>query len=616
MRWYPDSWRNRLLRMTTPVSRAENPGFQQKWHAEAENDLRIAQSVALVRHMPTVILSNGLGILLAAIAMLDQHSWSELAPMLIGMAYLLAPVAVSWWRLRRHAKPITVSPNHLRRQIGYSAVLGGFWALCLLFYLGENDASTDVLNLLCIGAAALGLGASATLFVLPMAALAYSLPLMTATLFISVAAQDAAAPVRTVLVCLICFGTLWTLLNNWLNFREVVHLIHEKSRLLHEAEVTRLAEEEFVENLNHEMRNALTSIIGYFDVAANPALRPHEHQELIEHARETGGLLQVLLSDLLDVGRLNAGRTRLALSPFSFRHLVRTSVLSASSAINGRDLVVRHNVNASVPEVLIGDAPRLQQILLNLIGNAIKVMDSGTITVEARYRGNFNPLLEIVVRDDGPGIPRERQKSLFNRFARVSATPSPAGATPGGWGLGLSICSALVELMRGDIRVSSEPGHGAVFTIRLPLHEERRRLPREEPAPADTTPKPVLNLSTLEVLVVDDTAANRLILRKMLQALGCKVEVASSGAEAVAMCTARRFDVIFMDLELGAMDGLTATRLIRALPGEAGTMAIVAITGFASMERAAAIQEAGMNDHVLKPVRLDTMAAVLQKWAR
>lgn len=615
MRWYPPSWRERLLRMRSNRPMGD-PDFHQKWHAEAENDLRIAQSVALVRHMPMVILSNGLGMLLAAFALLQHHPWSQLTPMLVGMVYLLAPVAVSWWRLRRRARPMSVSPTHLRRQIGYSAVLGGFWAICLLFYLTGNDGGSGVVNMLCIGAAALTLGASATLFVLPLAALAYSVPLLAATLFISLSPQDNDAVVRTALVCLICIGTLWTLGNNWLNFREVVRLIHEKSRLLHEAEATRLAEEEFVENLNHEMRNALTSIIGYFEVAANPALMPHEHRELIEHARETGGLLQVLLSDLLDVGRLNAGRTRLALSPFSFRHLVRTSVLSASSAINGRDLVVRHTVDASVPEVLIGDATRLQQILLNLIGNAIKVMDSGTISVQARYRGNFNPLLEIIVRDDGPGISRERQKSLFNRFARVSAVPSSTGPTVGGWGLGLSICSALVELMRGDIRVSSEPGHGATFTIRLPLHEERRRLPREETPQPSVTPRPALNFSTLEVLVVDDTAANRLILRKMLQALGCKVEVAGTGAEAVAMCTAKRFDMVFMDLELGAMDGLTATRLIRALPASGGTMAIVAITGFASMERVASIQDAGMNDHVLKPVRLDTVAAVLQKWAR
>ncbi|MCZ2498647.1 response regulator [Xylophilus sp. Kf1] len=615
MRWYPESWRQRLLQMTAPSRPTDHPDFHQKWHAEAENDLRIAQSVALVRHMPMIILSNGFGMLLAAFALVDHHGWTQLVPMLVGMAYLLAPVAISWWRLRRRGRPISVSPNHLRRQIAYSAVLGGFWSVCLLYYLGENDVSSGALNLLCIGAAAMTLGASATLFVLPLAALAYSLPLLGATLVISVALRDDDMLVRTGSVCLICVATLWTLWNNWLNFREVVRLIHEKSRLLHEAEATRMAEEEFVENLNHEMRNALTSIIGYFEVASNPALLPHEHQELIEHARETGGLLQVLLSDLLDVGRLNAGRTRLALSPFSFRHLVRTSVLSASSAINGRNLVVRHTVDPSVPEVLIGDATRLQQILLNLIGNAIKVMDSGSITVQARYRGNFNPLLEIVVRDDGPGIPRERQKSLFNRFARVSAVPSSTGPTVGGWGLGLSICSALVELMRGDIRVQSEPGHGAAFTIRLPLHEERRRLPREDFAHPSIAPKAALNFSTLAVLVVDDTAANRLILRKMLQALGCKVEVASSGAEAVALCSARRFDMVFMDLELGAMDGLTATRLIRALPGHGGSMAIVAITGFASMDRVASIQEAGMNDHVLKPVRLDTVTAVLQKWA-
>jgi signal transduction histidine kinase/CheY-like chemotaxis protein len=592
------------------------PAFDEKWRAEANNNLRIAQSVALVRHLPVVILGNGIGMLFGAFALRENHSWADLAPLLIGMIYLLLPMATSWRRLRLQRRPESVSVNHLRRQIAYSGVLGCYWAVGLLYYVPSEHAGSFSASVLCLGAAALTLGASATLFVLPLAALAYSLPLLAAALYTSLSSHHASSTLLAGLVTLMGCATLGTLWGNWFNFREVVHLIHEKSRLLHEAEAVRRAEEEFVENLNHEMRNALTSIIGYFDVATNPALMPHEHRELIEHARETGGLLQVLLSDLLDVGRLNAGRTRLALGPFSLRHLVRTSVTSASSAINGRDIEVRHAIDESVPQVLIGDASRLQQILLNLIGNSLKAMEKGTVVVQVRYRGNLNPLLEITVSDDGPGIPRERQKSLFNRFSRVSEVPSSTGSTVGGWGLGLSICSALVELMRGDIRVHSEPGHGAAFTIRLPLHEDRRRMPREAPpARPATTPKSPLDFNNLEVLVVDDTAANRLILRKMLQALGCKVEVASDGAEAVELCTGKRFDMVFMDIELGAMDGLTATRLIRALPGEGGTMAIVAVTGFASMERVASIQDAGMNDHVLKPVRLDTVAAVLQKWA-
>lgn len=592
----------------------DEPPTGQDWRSEATNDLRVAQSVALVRHMPIVIIGNGLGMLCAAFALHSRRSWHELMPMLIGMAYLLAPLCLSWWRLRGRGRPVQVSVNHLHRQVAYSGVLGCFWAACMVYYFsGSHFSATSFLSL---GGAFLALGASATLYVLPLAALAYAVPVLCAAFYVSLCAKNPDAPLLIALLLLMGTATLWILWGNWANFREVVRLIHEKSLLLHEAEGVRRAEEEFVENLNHEMRNALTSVIGYFDVAANPELSPQEHRELIEHARETGGLLQVLLSDLLDVGRLNAGRTRLALAPFSFRHLVRTSVISASAAINGRHLSVRTNIDNSVPEVLIGDAARLQQILLNLIGNALKVMDSGTVMIQARYRGTFNPLLEITVNDDGPGIPRERQKSLFNRFSRVSEIPSSTGQTVGGWGLGLSICAALVELMRGDIRVTSDLGRGTSFTIRLPLHEERRRLPRDEPAVPTLEPREPVNYSTLEVLVVDDTAANRLILRKMLQALGCKVEVASDGAEAVAMCAEKRFNLVFMDLELGEMDGLAATRLIRALPGGVGAMPIVAITGFASMERVAAIQEVGMNDHVLKPVRLDTVASVVKKWAR
>jgi len=598
----------RLLRLS------REPDFEEEWQAEADNDLRVAQSVALVRHLPMVVFGNGLGMLFGALTLHNRVAGYDLIPMLLGMSYLLAPVAISWWRLRRRARPTTVSVTHLQRHIAYSGVLGCFWAASMVYYL--PDADFIALTTLTLGACFLALSASATLYVLPAAALAYAGPVLGAALYTAARAQAQDAPELLAVVGLMTCATLWILWTNWSNFREVVRLIQEKSRLLHEAEAVRLAEEEFVENLNHEMRNALTSVIGYFDVASNPDLSPQEHSELIEHARETGGLLQVLLSDLLDVGRLNAGRTRLTLAPFSFRHLVRTSVIAASRAINGRDLHVRTNIENSVPEVLIGDAPRLQQILLNLVGNALKAMDHGTVVVQARYRGHLKPLLEIVVSDDGPGIPKERQRTLFTRFSRVSEVPSSTGPTVGGWGLGLSICAALVELMRGDIRVNSEPGRGAAFTIRLPLHEERRQLPRDLPAQAAAKPRQDVNFYALQVLVVDDTAANRLILRKMLQALGCQVEVAGDGPEAVRLCTERRFNLVFMDLELGEMDGLEATRLIRALPGGIGTMAIIAVTGFASMERVAAIQDVGMNDHVLKPVRLDTVASVVKKWAR
>ena len=594
-------------------TRAQAP-TDNTWRTEADNDLRVAQSVALVRHMPVVVVGNGVGMLIGALALHGHWPWTALAPMLFGMAYLLMPVTLNWWRLRSRGRPATVSAGYLRRQIAYSAAMGCFWAGSIVYYLPGADFG--VTSFVVLGAGFLALGACATLHVLPQAALAYAMPVLVAALYCSMRASGGDSGLLVALVALMGGSTVWILWGNWSNFREVVRLIQDKSILLQQAESVRRSEEEFVENLNHEMRNALTSVIGYFDVASNPELSRQEHRELIEHARETGGLLQVLLSDLLDVGRLNAGRTRLQLAPFSLRQLVRTSVISASSTINGRDLHVRTDVDVSVPEVLIGDAARLQQILLNLIGNALKAMDTGTVMVQACYRGSFNPLLEITVSDDGPGIPVERQKSLFNRFSRVSDVPSSTGSTIGGWGLGLSICAALVELMRGDIKVASEPGNGAAFTLRLQLNEERRRLPRSERAAATVAPPKSVDYSALEVLVVDDTAANRLILRKMLQALGCRVEVAGDGGDAVRLCTEKRFNLVFMDLELGEMDGLTATRLIRALPGTHGQMAIVAITGFADMERMVAIQEAGMNDQVLKPIRLDTVASVLKKWAR
>ena len=372
------------------------------------------------------------------------------------------------------------------------------------------------------------------------------------------------------------------------------------------AEAAAAAKTAFLANMSHELRTPLTSIIGFSRLL-------HERRDLTDeaqtHARrifDASEALFVLINDVLDFSKLEAGHVDLEPRPFSIAQLIEEvrGLLSLQAAAKGVALDVE--LGEELPAFVSGDLPRLRQVLVNLAGNAVKFTAAGTVRLRAHY-DMPNRSLSVAVTDTGPGIAPEALSRLFERFSQADVS---INRTHGGTGLGLAICKAIVEVMGGQIHVDSQIGQGSTFRFEIPapLAAAPADIP-EAPAKPQTTPD--AGIPPLSVLLVDDTAMNRELIRLMLGPLNLQITEAASGAEAIRAANARPFDLILMDIRMPEIDGLGATRTIRAAPGPNRDTRIVALTADVEPENLAACTRAGIDGVLPKPISpADLIAAV------
>lgn len=564
------------------------------------------------RQMPLGVFGNGGACLITVAILQDTFRWSQLIYMPIVMGVLqIMPVSMLLGRLRHRTDPHWAA-KVLRRVMADSGMLGVFWACAMIVYLPHTDYETKRLLLVC--SCFLGAGAAGVLQAVPRSFVLYATPMYAIGLYFAINERHADGGILAGMIAMMQVAVLWMLWINHSNFLELLSRNRKLDELRREAEDARLAEAAFVENLNHEIRNAVSGVVGYFDIALESPLSEAEQLTLMTRARDASSMLLTLLSDLLDVARLNAGRVPLTIQPFDLREVVRLSIVSTSAAIRRRPIAVVSAIDDSVPPWLDGDAGRVRQIIVNLVSNAIKVMQRGTVVIEASYRTKSGQgWLDLAVIDDGPGIPLAQQQVMFERFSRLSELKS-SGARAGttGWGLGLSISASLIDLMQGRITVHSKPGQGATFRINLPLARVGSPAAEETLASAAASVMPLRR--DISVLIVDDMPMNLLVLEKMLESLGCRVSLAEHGLDAVQLCSTQRFDLVMMDVDMAEMDGIEATRRIRALSSPNADVPIVAVTGFASPEQVARIHASGMNAHALKPMRKAIAAQLLARW--
>lgn len=376
------------------------------------------------------------------------------------------------------------------------------------------------------------------------------------------------------------------------------------------AEKTAQDRSEFLAVMSHEIRTPMNGVLGMADALARSPLTPDQKQ-MLSVLIASGDNLLSLLNDVLDYSKIESGRFDIEQIPFDLAGVVADTAALFASEAEAKGVRLSASCPTSLP-LLRGDAKRVRQVLHNLLSNAVKFTRSGaiTVTVDAVPMGGGRHQLQVTVKDTGIGMSPDVQARLFQKFMQGDASTT---RLYGGTGLGLAISRDLARLMGGDVTVESEQGKGSTFTFALQLEEActgSAPAALEEPASAA-----VERSTPLRILVAEDNPANRQVLGVILDMLDAQVTLAENGAEALACWEQGRFDLVLMDIQMPVMDGLSATRAIRAREQALGEPAIpiVAVTANAMSHHVEECLAAGMDAHVSKPVRAAELFAAMDQ---
>jgi signal transduction histidine kinase/CheY-like chemotaxis protein len=387
--------------------------------------------------------------------------------------------------------------------------------------------------------------------------------------------------------------------------------LDQEASLKEAAQQASRVKSEFLANMSHEIRTPLNGILGFTGLMGTSQLTDAQ-REYNEAVRTSAESLLVVINDILDFSRIEAGRLNLESTDFSIRQCVEGAVRSIEPLAAGKGLQVLTEVADDVPDWVRGDAHRLRQILLNLTGNAVKFTETGRISVRVSRETDPGPAedasrtaIRFAVSDTGIGIPKTQQPLIFQPFQQADGSITRRF---GGSGLGLSISSRLVELMDGALWVESSEGAGSTFFFNISV--PRGDAPPPSGAAIASPERPPQG--ALSILVAEDNAVNRRLIRHLLEARGHQTTVAGDGVAALEEWRARPYDLILMDVQMPQMDGIEATRQIRAEERASGLhVRIVALTAHAMKGDSDKCIEAGMDDYISKPIRVEDLDRVL-----
>lgn len=372
------------------------------------------------------------------------------------------------------------------------------------------------------------------------------------------------------------------------------------------AERTAALKQQFMANMSHEIRTPMNAIVGITRLLLEKAPRPDQLQYL-NVIRQSADNLLVIINDILDLSKIEAGKIVIEKIDFSLRDMIQSIQEIMQLKAEQKGLELRIKINPDIPDRLIGDPTRLNQILINLIGNAVKFTDKGFIALEceARKRSDEQVTIQFKVQDTGIGISQEYVDKIFESFTQAG---TDTARKFGGTGLGLTISRQLVELMSGNIQVQSEQGEGTLFTIDIPL-----QVAEEQTAyikPSQITEEVFHTLRHLSVLLVEDNEFNRLVAEDTLKELlpDIRIAIAENGEIAIDKIRNNDYDLVLMDIQMPVMDGVDATRIIRSsLPDDKKEISIIAMTANVLQEDVQRYLDAGMNAYISKPFQTDDL---------